>query len=67
MRACGVCADRPVVAYDGTGGLAAARAWWLLRHHGHPAVGVLDGGLAAWTARGGPVDHGLAGGGPPPG
>ena len=59
MRSAGVSADRPVVAYDGPSGLAAARAWWLLRHHGHGAVSVLDGGLAAldgirWRDRRGP-------------
>lgn len=37
-----------VVAYDTgmTGG--AARLWWLLRHFGHDAAGVLDGGLGIW-------------------
>jgi thiosulfate/3-mercaptopyruvate sulfurtransferase len=58
MRAAGVSGDRPVVIYDAANALAAARAWWLLRFHGHPDVRVLDGGLAAWVAAGGAVATG---------
>jgi thiosulfate/3-mercaptopyruvate sulfurtransferase len=53
MRAAGVSGGTRVVAYDDANGLAAARAWWLLRYFGHDAVAVLDGGLTAWIAAGG--------------
>ena len=56
MRRSGVSADRPVVVYDDWHGLAAGRCWWLLRHHGHRDVRLLDGGWAAWVAAGGTVE-----------
>ncbi|MCW2857454.1 MAG: Thiosulfate sulfurtransferase [Marmoricola sp.] len=59
MRRVGVGRDRPVVVYDDWEGRAAARCWWLLRHHGHPDVRVLDGGWSTWQAAGGAVEDGV--------
>ena len=47
-----------VVAYDNSGSMAAARAWWMLRNAGVETVYLLDGGLAAWRAAGHPVEAG---------
>lgn len=58
MRAAGVSDERPVVVYDDWSGHAAARCWWLLRHHGHRDVRVLDGAWPAWQEAGLPVERG---------
>ncbi len=55
MGALGIANDTQVVAYDETGGVYAARLWWMLRWVGHTRVAVLDGGWQAWTAAGLPV------------
>lgn len=47
-----------VVAYDEGSGAMAARLWWLLRYMGHRHVALLDGGLAAWTRAGLPLENG---------
>ncbi|MBO0810079.1 MAG: sulfurtransferase, partial [Actinobacteria bacterium] len=64
MRRAGVRSDRGVVVYDEADSMAAARAWWLLRYFGHPAVRVLDGGYRAWVAAGYPVAAGPEGSAP---
>jgi thiosulfate/3-mercaptopyruvate sulfurtransferase len=58
MRRAGVSTTKPVVVYDAGPGIAAARAWWLLRYFGHPDVTVLDGGFEAWQVAGYPCEPG---------
>ena len=58
LRACGLKAGQQVVAYDDSGGMFAARLWWLLRWMGHLSVAVLDGGLNAWKAVDGRLETG---------
>ena len=64
MAARGVGADSQVVVYDASGGMYAARAWWMLRWIGHADVALLDGGLAAWKAAGLPLQTGTTPGRP---
>jgi len=54
----GIAADSQVVAYDGAGEGGAVLLWWLLRHFGHPAAAVMDGGMGAWRAAGGSLEPG---------
>lgn len=49
-----------VVVLDRQGANYCGRLWWMIKWCGHEAVAVLDGGLAAWKAAGGPVAHGPA-------
>ena len=55
MGSLGIGNDSRVVAYDGSGGLYAARFWWTCRRFGFDAVQVLHGGLDKWYAEGRPL------------
>lgn len=55
LRGVGADDDTQIVAYDAGADMFAARLWFLCRWIGHDATAVLDGGFAAWTARGYPV------------
>jgi len=48
----GVTPFTQIVAYDDVGGQYAARLWWMARWIGLTKVGVLDGGLPKWIAKG---------------
>ena len=55
VRRWGVGPRTHVIAYDGGNGLVASRLWWMLITSGVANAAVLNGGLAAWEAAGGPL------------
>lgn len=52
LAAHGVSANSTIVAYDDSGGLYAARLWWMARWIGLKSVALLDGGIPQWIAEG---------------
>ena len=46
----GVTRDEPVVVYEDTSGMRAARLVWMLALFGHRDARLLDGGFGRWTA-----------------
>jgi thiosulfate/3-mercaptopyruvate sulfurtransferase len=62
LGAWGVTSSTPVIVYDAAGGgMAAARAWWMLHAIGHEPVAVVDGGWQALREAGVPIDPGGSG------
>ncbi len=51
----GVSEAKEVVFYGTHSDMRAARGVWFLEYYGHPNVKMLDGGMQAWKAAGGPV------------
>lgn len=52
IAALGISNSTQVIAYDSSGGMFAARLWWLLKYAGHARAALLDGGLEAWSRAG---------------
>lgn len=57
VRRWGIDEGDRIVVYDDNAGVAAARAWWLLRLAGLSSR-VLDGGFLAWITAGGALESG---------
>ena len=56
----GIAPSTSVLIYDADGGgMAAARAWWMLRALGHPQVAVVDGGWQALQEASAPTERGV--------
>jgi thiosulfate/3-mercaptopyruvate sulfurtransferase len=56
MAARGIGDATHVIAVDHKGGQFATRLWWALRHYGHAAVSVLEGGMNRWLEERRPVE-----------
>ena len=57
----GISSGDHVIVYDASGiNFSAPRVWWMFRAFGHDAVSLLDGGLGAWKAARGALEHGDA-------
>jgi thiosulfate/3-mercaptopyruvate sulfurtransferase len=58
MSDLGVSSAAHLIVYEQQPVFSAPRAWWTLRTFGAERVSVLDGGLPAWIAFGGPTESG---------
>ena len=57
----GISNDDHIILYASSGSFGAPRVWWMFRAFGHANVSILQGGLDAWTAAGGPIEAGPVG------
>jgi thiosulfate/3-mercaptopyruvate sulfurtransferase len=53
LAALGIVADTPVLIYDDSRSVFAARLWWMLRGLGYGPLCILSGGFSAWLRAGG--------------
>lgn len=60
MQRVGIGRTDAVILYDDQASLWAARAYWVFKLYGHPAVAVLDGGIPKWQRERRPVESGAA-------
>ncbi len=58
MRTLGIGDGVQIVVYDGMGLFSAPRVRWMLMAFGVRDVAILEGGLTAWVAAGGPLEEG---------
>ena len=58
VGAMGIGEDMTIVVYDGEGFFSAPRVRWTFQVFGARNVSILEGGLPAWKAEGGPVETG---------
>lgn len=52
LSSLGIETSDTIVIYDEKADCDAARLWWILKFYGHQNIKLLNGGLAAWKAKG---------------
>lgn len=55
MSRSGISATDTLIIYDDEAGCNAARLWWVLQYYGYTKIRLLNGGIQAWEAMGGPM------------
>ena len=55
MSASGISTTDTLIIYDDEAGCNAARLWWVLQYYGYTNIRLLNGGIQAWEAMGGPM------------